>query len=188
MAPDDDRIRAMLRGRRAVRIIPFPGMDEDSDADAHNTVGVRVLLEEHIDEARADANQYVHARAKALRLDPLALLSVDAEILDREITRQLVFRAFVTPETAKEEKPALFFKSPQEMRQLDSVMVETLLHIYLDHQNYVNPLRGLDQAQAEELVDALGKGSEIRGAMILGQYDALSLRRLVRSMAARLAK
>lgn len=178
----DERIRAMLRGRRQIRELPMPGMDEGDEL----MIGVRVLLEEEIDTARAEAIQYVNAVAKRHRLDSREMLSIDGELLDREIERQLVFRAFVNPDKGDEEeqdyKP--FFKAPQAVRQLDSVLQRTLFHIYLDHQNYVSPLRGLDDHEAQELAEALGKGQS--GTAMLGLCDAATLRSLVHTLAVQL--
>jgi hypothetical protein len=175
----DERIRAMLRGRRQVRELPMPGMDEGEAL----TIGVRVLLEEEIDTARAEAIQYVNAVAKRHRLDSREMLSIDGELLDREIERQLVFRAFVDPDKGDEDyKP--FFKAPQAVRQLDSVLQRTLFHIYLDHQNFVSPLRGLDDHEAQELAEALGKGQS--GTAMLGLCDAVTLRSLVHTLASQL--
>jgi hypothetical protein len=175
----DERITAMLLGRRAVRVMPMPGMDEGSDV----VIGVRILTDEEIDAARCESVQYVNAQAKRYRLDSRDMLSVDGELLDREIERQMVFRAFVDPDkTEGDYKP--FFVSPQAVRQVDSVLQRTLFHIYLDHQNYVSPLRALDDEQARELAETLGKGPN--ATVALGLCDAASLRSLVHTLAVQL--
>jgi hypothetical protein len=176
----DDRIRAMLRGRREVRELPMPGTDEDAGI----MIGVRVLTEEEIDASRAEAVQYVNALAKRYRLEGRDMLTVDGELLDREIERQLVHRAFVDTEQIDGQPHQPFFKSPQAVRQLDSVMHRTLFHVYLDHQNYVSPLRGLSDADAEGLADALGKGQN--GTVALALLDAPTLRNLARTLAVQL--
>lgn len=184
----DERIRAMLRGRRDVRVLPMPGFDPDSaDADAP-TIGVRILLEDEIDAARLEALQFLGVVAKRYRLEAREMLSLDAEILDREIERQLVYRAFVDPTSAGPDNASeykAFFPAPQAVRQLDSVMQRTLFHCYLDHQNYVSPLRGFDDVEAEELAEALSKGQHAKATLAL--YDASSLRNLVHILAVRLA-
>lgn len=153
----DERIAAMLRGRRAVRMVPLPGFGEDSELVM---VGIRVLTEEEIDAARAEATQYVRSLATKYRLDVREMLSVDAENLDREVQRQLVYRAFV--DGSGEGEPKLFFNGIGRVRQLDSVMQQTLFTMYLDHQNYVNPLRGMDEDDVAGLVEAL-KNARDRG-------------------------
>lgn len=176
----DERIRAMLRGRREVRVLPMPGAEDDSGL----TIGVRVLTEEEIDAARAEAVQYVNALAKRYKLEGRDMLTVDGELLDREIERQLVYRAFVDPDQGDGKQHPVFFKSPLAVRQLDSVMHRTLFHVYLDHQNYVSPLRGLSDADAEGLADALGKGQN--GKVALALLDAPTLRNLARTLAVQL--
>ena len=175
----DDRVRDMLRGRRAVKVIPMPGTDEDSGI----LVGVRILTEEEVDAARLDAVQYVNSLAKRARVDARDMLSVDAELLDREIQRQLVQRSFLNPEKGEGDyKP--FFPAPQAVRQLDTTLQQTLFHVYLDHQNYVSPLRGMGEAEVRELAEALGKEPTARAR--LGLYDAPTLRTLVHILAAQL--
>jgi hypothetical protein len=125
----------------------------------------------------------VHAVARRYKLDAREMLSMDGEVLDREIQRQLVYRAFLNPDKGEGDyKP--FFAAPQAVRQLDSVMQQTLFHCYLDHQNYISPLRDMDEAEARELAEALGKGQ--KAAATLALYDAPSLRTLVHILAAQL--
>ena len=176
----DERVSAMLRGRRDVRLVPLPGFGDDAEPVM---VGIRILLEREIDEARAEAGQYVEALAKRYRLDARDMLSIDAENLDREVQRQLVFRAFVDTDKQPNGDYRPFFVSPTAVRDLDSVFQQTLFNVYLDHLNYVSPLRGLGEQEVEELVEALGKGQELPG--LLGLYDAPTLRTLVRILAYR---
>ena len=184
------RISAMLRGRRDIRTLELPGIelnDQGKPIDGGDAVevGVRILIEEEIDEARLEAVQYINARAKKLALDPHALLLIDGDLLDREITRQLIFRAFVeTTEDTETKSRKPFFPSPTAVRQLDSVLVVTLFEVYLDQQNFVNPLRAIDDAEVGELVDALGKERGVD--VILSQYDAPSLRSLLHFLASEL--
>lgn len=176
----NEQVRALLLGRRKVQAVTIPG-SEDTELQA----GVRILLEEEIDECRLEATEWIKKKAAAIKLDPAMLLSIDAELLDREIERQIIYRAFVDLEKkpdAHDYDP--FFQAPQAIRQLDSVMVRTLFEIYSNHQQYVNPLKGLEPEEAKELAEALGK---VHGAeAILGQYDAPALRLLVHILAAQL--
>ena len=177
----DDRVSALLLGRRAVRVIPFPGSVSEEGAEPL-LVGVRILLESEIDEARLDAAQYVKNEAGKRKLDAAELLSIDAELLDREVQRAIVFRAYVDADTVSAKEVARFFQSIQAVRQLDSVIFRALFDVYLDHHNYVNPLRELSEPEVRELADALSKGQTERAFLAL--YDAASLRRLVLSLAA----
>lgn len=180
----DDRFRAMMRGRREILAVPFPGMDFD---DSESKVGIRILLDEEVDQAYADAVQHIGVVAKNLRTTPLALLEANAELLDRENRRQLVFRAYLN--VSAEEQPSpdqakRFFPSPTAVRQLDSELVDTLYAMYLNHQNYVNPLRGLTEQEVGDIASQLGKGPG--AAALLGSYDAPTLRTLVHILAGQL--
>lgn len=178
---DDARIRAMLRGRREVRLVPLPGFGV---SDEPVLVGIRILTEEEIDDSRAEAQQYVIGLAKKHKLDAREMLSLDAEVLDREIQRQQVFRAFLEPEKNVDEAHKPFFVAPSGVRQLDSVMQQTLIKLYEDHQNYVDPHSALDEEEVAELVEALGKEQGVPA--VLGLFDAPTLRIFVHSLAARL--
>jgi hypothetical protein len=178
MDVSDERIKAMLRGRREVRMVPLPGFGDGELL----MVGIRVLLEDEIDAARANATQYAKAIAAQYRLDVREMLSIDAEVLDREVQRQLVYRAFLNADGDGEPKP--FFDGIGRVRQLDTVMLQTLFNLYLDHQNYVSPLRGLDEDDVAGLVAALKKTPETEA--LLGLYDARTLRSLSLTLASEL--
>ena len=173
----------MLKGRQDVRVLPFPGIPDTEDDIVE--VGVRVLLDNEVDDARLEATQYLIGKAKAMRIDYGLLLHSDPELLQREIQRQLVYRAFVQPEPEENGEHKSFFPSPQAVRQLDAVIVETLDEIYDDQQEHVNPLTGMSDEAVRERADTLGEG---RGAeAILNSCDAPTLRTLVRILASRLS-
>lgn len=186
MTVRDERIAAMLLGRRAVRPVPVPGF-EAREGEEQPTVGVRILLESEIDEARLDAIQYVETQAKKRNLDSRHLLELDAELLDREVQRAIVQRAFVDVGSGGDikpgQEPAKFFESLARVRMLDSVLLRWFFDVYLDHQNYVSPYRSLSEDAVRELADALSK--EPMSPAILAQFDADSLRRLVLSLVSR---
>lgn len=176
------RVSAMLRGRRDIRVMPLPGIPEDTEDPP--VVGVRILLDNEVDLCRMEATQYLTGKAKRMRIDYDVLMRSDPEMLDREITRQLIYRCIVSTATDESGEHPAFFPSPEAVRQLDTVMIETLFEVYLEQQNFVNPLRGLNDVEVSELADALGK--EPGAAVILSQYDAPSLRSLVHFLAAEL--
>lgn len=182
MKLDDNRIQAMLRGRRSVRLVPFPGFGADEAGSAE--VGVRILTEEEVDEARAEAAQYIGSLAKRYGVDAREFLSLDAETLDREVQRQIVTRAFLQPAADGDGNRKRFFPAAQGVRQLDTVLQDALFHLYLDHQNHVNPMHGLTEEDVAEIVEALGKEPE--PPALLGLYDVRTLRSLVRILAVRL--
>ncbi len=181
MKLDDQRIQAMLRGRRSVRLVPFPGF---GDQEEQLEIGVRILTEEEVDEARAEASQYVAGLAKRYGVDAREMLALDSETLDREVQRQIVTRAFLQPIADAEGVRKRFFPAAQGVRQLDTVLQDTLFHLYLDHQNHVNPMHGITEEDAAEIVEALGKEPE--PPALLGLYDVRSLRSLVRILAVQL--
>lgn len=170
----DKRLQQMLLGRRAITTMPFPGADEVE-------IGIRILTDDETDGARMAASQRVIDAAKKRGLDPTQLLLIEPELLDREMQRQVIWRSTVNVETKDADKPAPFFPDPDDIRGLDTIMVETLFQAYVDHQQYISPLKSLDEKETEELVNALGKGPI--GEVILSQYDAPTLRKLVRSLA-----
>lgn len=175
---DDERIKAILLGRRAVRVMPFPGVEGAE-------FGVRILLDEEIDHARMAAIDYLKNFTKRLQMEIGQILLIEPEFLDREIQRQIIWRSFVDPEHKNEENPPPYFADDEDIRKLDSVLVETLFQCYLEHQNFVNPLTGLSEEEVGGLVEALGKG--LISTAILGQYDAPTLRKLVHTLAVQLA-
>lgn len=159
---DDARIAEILMGRRAVRVYPLPFAREIE-------VGVRLLSEQEIDEARLEAQRYV----KKVNAD----VSVDGDFIERETRRQIVWRAFV--DAADKERP--FFASDALVRGLDAEMVTALFELYYEHQSWVSPLRNLDADGVKELADALGKASNAPALLL--DCDSATLRSLCISMA-----
>lgn len=161
----DERVRAILQGRRNVRVYPLP-FARDVE------VGVRVLADHEFDSARVEAQGY----AKKIRAD----LEIDPDFLEREARRQIIWRAFVDP--ADHTRP--FFPSDKDVRELDSEILRALFELYYEHQAWCSPLRHLSQDQAKELADALGKAPEPRALLV--DFDSDSLRSLCISLASAL--
>lgn len=153
----DERVRAILQGRRNVRAYPLP-FARDVE------VGVRVLAEHEIDSARIEAQNY----AKKVRAD----LDIDPDFLEREARRQIIWRAFVDP--TDHERP--FFASDREVRELDAEIVRALFELYYEHQAWISPLHRMNKEQARELADALGKAPEPRALLV--DFDSDTLRSL----------
>jgi hypothetical protein len=164
----DERIAAMLRGRRQVFRVPFPG-----SADVE--VGFRILTDAELDHCRLEAAR----QAKKLGAD----LDADPELLERLIERQIVWRACVDPDSDA-EKPGAFFPSASDVATLDSVLVRELSNAYMEVQELVSPRVTLDEAGVKELVDALGK--EPGATALLTRFAPPTLIACVRSLAARL--
>jgi len=177
----DERVRALLKGRRAVRVYPLPSAAEDSEL----TIGVRALTGEEIDEARTEAVQYTEALAKRRKIDPRELQWVDGDPHQAEVQRQIVYRACVEPELREGEKEYRpFFPSVAALRQSDDTFVQMLWHLYHGHQRFANPYAGVDEDVAG-IIDALKKTPERKAVLAL--YDAPTLLTLVATLVDQLA-
>lgn len=164
----DERIQEMLKGRRAVKTYPFPGLEDVE-------VGLRALTDNEIDDARMAAQRHVKERKADLDVDPF--------LFDRECQRQVLWRAVVDPESDPDE-PEPFFPSFRDVRQLDGPIVQALWDAYEEHQEYVSPIRTLDPTQLREFIDALGKDKA--PDVLLTGFAHDTLRRCVLSMASKL--
>jgi len=178
MANFDERIQKLAADRRVPSRAVFPFLGEEV------VVAVRLLSDAEIDRCRVDAARWVQDKAKALKMSSHELLTIDANILDRELQRRTIAKAFLDVDTLDQERPDPFFANTDEVARLDALTIDTLTEVYLDHQNELNPLHGLDDEQAEEFFDALGKVFEDpRGPnldRVLATFDAPTLRRLLR--------
>lgn len=173
----DERVQAVLAGRRAIREIPFPG-------DPSITIGIRLLSEAKIDDARLDALEYVEQRAKKADAKLDSLLSHDPDTYSREHERQVLWRALFDYSTRDEKDPAPFFPSMREFREVDGSIVSQLWEHYQDLLDAVDPKLRLTEEQAEELIDALGKGQT--EPVLLAQFGPDTLRDLLRITVRRL--
>lgn len=174
---DDSHISEILKGRRAVRRVPFPG------AQGHE-IGIRLLTDREIDDAKLEAHRYLERRCRESKQEYKTIVELDEDMLKRAVEQELLFRAIVDADSTS-DKPEPFFASPTQLReQCDSVTVRSLLDLYLDHQETVVPEVTLSDEDVEKLVDALGKEHEPQG--ILVHFAPSTLRLFVRSMANRL--
>lgn len=163
----DERIAAIIRGRREVRRIHFAPLNCD--------IGIRALTEAEIDAARLEAAAYFTKAKASIELDP--------EFLDREVRRQLIWRSVLDPDAPGEDKPP-FFPSDADVRKLDAAMVHLLFAAYLETQEEIVPSSTLSEEEVSALVEALGK--EDTGERLLISYGPDTLRRCVRSLASHL--
>lgn len=174
---NNDRISGILMGSRSMRIYPFPGHRDI-------TIAVRLLSDGELDDVRAAAQAVVRDQAKKRGWKPEAMVEIDPDCHQRAIERHIVFRSMFDPETIQNDDPARFFETPEDVAKLDSSTVTMLMHLYLEHQEWVNPLEVLDQEQVDELIDALGKASAPE--VFLAGFAPNTLRRFAISMASRL--
>lgn len=165
---DDEQIQAMIAGRRRTRRVPFPvveGVD----------IGLRLLTEDELDDARTEAVEY----AKRKKFDPL----LDPESITRAIQREILSRACVDPDDPSDD-PRPFFSSSESVRKLDAPMVAYLFSNYAELGEIVSPWRSLDEGARGALLEALGK--EPSAPEMLSTLDRSSLASLCRSMASAL--
>lgn len=182
----------MLDGRRAVRRVPFPGMQEQGGV-APPDIGVRILTADDQALARGDATQYVAHRAKALNVSTAELMLIDPELFDLEVQRCMVQRAFVQIDddaNAKSEAAVLVWPSPTAVRQLPDVLVSALFDIYRAHQDFASPL--VSGGEFDEVFEELKKGDGATATtaaaltqleLMLMLFDAPTLRRFGRTLA-----
>lgn len=173
----DEQVRALLAGRRAIRRVPYPGAPEIE-------IGIRVLSETEIDDARFDANDYLEKRAKKAGTNLDAFLARDPDTYSREHERQIIQRATFNVDTLDEPKPYPFFPSIGELRSIDGATVSQLFAQYLDLLDAIDPKLRLTDEQKEEFITLLGKGPT--EPVLLAQFAPDTLRDLLRIMAARL--
>jgi hypothetical protein len=173
----DERIAAILSGRRRIGKFMFPGSDKIE-------IGVRLLSDEEIDTARFNSQFYLEKRCKSIDMTLANFIQVDPEALDREHMRQILFLAIVDPDS-NPDNPEGFFGKDEEVRRLDSVMIQQLWEIYSDWQEVVNPRYKLTSDEVKELVDTIKK--EQTAKVILAHFDRSTLTNLAHFLGNELA-
>ena len=166
-----DEIRGTIAKRREPAVVSMPG---NPTVD----VGVRLLTEQQIDDAKLAAQRYTKERGADIDLDP--------EFYDREKVRQVLWRACVSaeqPDEGKDRKP--FFPSPRDLHQVDSQVVEGLFEAYVDLQHQRSVFVDPDDAVVERTADLMTR-DESSANTLLSHYDAPALRMLIRSLCKRL--
>lgn len=176
----DHQVAAIIRGARTLRVIDFPGRDGVS-------VAVRLLADSEVDDCRLRAFGALQKAAAAQGWDVAAITDVDPDLVARMQTREIVAKAFYDPDTIEAERPVPFFSSVAELaRECDAPTVERLFQAYLEHQQFVSPLRTMSEEEVKELVAALGKEPAAR--VTLAGLDASTLSRLCISLASALRR
>jgi len=174
----DESVRAMICGTSLYQEVPYPSKPE-------LTIAVRVLSEAELDSCRVQAQGAVRQIARKAGWDPKDVVDVDPDLFERLHQRAIVARAFYDPDTTKSKTPIPFFTGPDQVAEVESVVVDDLMRLYLEHQRWVNPLMGLDEEGVRELVETLGK--EQRPEVYLGLYERDTLVRCVISLASLLS-
>lgn len=173
----DERIRAIIEGKKTPRAYPFPGTTEADEV----SIGIRTLTEHELDGCRSAAQRFVRATAKKRGWKVESYVEVDPAVLDRAVEHEVIWRATLDPETLEDKDPARFFESVDVVRKLDSVTTTMLASLYLEHQEWTNPLLTISQDAVEELVEQLGKVPAPQ--VFLHEFAPNTLRRFVISMA-----
>ncbi|MCA9616257.1 MAG: hypothetical protein R3B99_13540 [Polyangiales bacterium] len=177
----DERTRAAIQGTTRFRVLTFPlASGEDSDL----TIAVRCLSEAEIDGCRVEAQRRIRDVAKLRGWSVQDMTDIDPDLLQRFVERSVVARAFFDPATTHTKDPVPFFASESEVEQLSSVQSTLLLRAYLEHQEWLAPLRTMSEAEAKEFAATLGKAPDPSGLLNLYEHD--SLMRLCISMASAL--
>jgi hypothetical protein len=163
----DAQVSAVLQGRRSIKKINFPPLG--------CVVGIRILTEAECDAAKLEAARY----CGVCKVD----LDIDPEFYDREIRRQIVWRAVFDADSPA-ETPEPFFPSDKDVRSLDTGIVSMLFDAYAEVLEEVVPQRTLDEKGVGALLEALKKGDEPMEVLKFFAPDTLRL--CVRSLASML--
>lgn len=172
----DAQIGAIILGSRAFRVYDFPGHPDVK-------VAVRSLSETEANGVEVAALHELEDAGKARKWSLGAIAEAAPDFHQRFLQVQTIFRALYDPETIEAAEPVRFFKSAKELAELDAGIVTKLWALYLEHQEWVNPLLVLDEAGAEELAAAAKK--DPTGGVIFSGYDRSTLVRLLIALLSR---
>lgn len=170
---NDTAIQGILQGRRVVGRAQFPGSPDVE-------VGIRVLSDRQIDLARFEAQLYLEGQCKKVQLTLAAFVAVDPEALDREQQRQVILHAIVDVDS-DHKAPTPFFDNIEQVRSLDSVLVQQLWETYTDWQDTVNPRLSLTEEEVSNLLAALKEPQSAKRT--LAHFERETLASLVRFLA-----
>lgn len=174
----DERVRAIISQVREFRVVEFPGHPDIK-------LAVRVLGDDEYDGCRIEAQRKLWKIGGERSWDPVKVSELDPYLFERFVEREVVLRAYFDHETTSGENPVPFFASESDLSKVGSVVVQDLMQMYLEHQEWVNPTISLSEEEAEELCDSLGKGQAFGAALVA--IEPSSLRRLLITMAKRLS-
>ena len=140
---DDEQFRDMMRGRRAIKPYRFPG-------SVDMQIGIRVLADGDISLARAEAGRWCRKHEVDQRFDP--------EFFEQERDRWVVLWSTVDFSTVDEAQPKPFFASIEDVRKLDTMVIDDLCKLYNEHVAWVSPVRDMDNEMLASFIEALKKG------------------------------
>lgn len=173
----DQRVAAILAGKRDFGIYPFPGLEGVE-------VAIRVLTDYELDQCRLAAQKWVRDQCKRRGWKTEAAVEVDPQLLDRAIERELLWWACYDSETVSDDEPVRFFEKSLDVGKLDQTQIAALTSAYIERQQWTTPLLQADDEEVDELIEALGKAQVPE--VFLGRYAPSTLSRLLITLASRL--
>lgn len=169
-------IRKLIRERQKPSATTLPGSEM--------ACGVRLLSDVEIDQCKVAAFKYLDGLARERGIDVGRFIDADPEAYDRERTRQILFRAFVAQHGDEDAHRGPLFPSVDVVRDLDAVLVNSMLSVYLDHQEVRATERALDEDAVSKFVNECS--DHAMAELMLAQLDARTLRSLVRALVTRI--
>lgn len=169
-------IRKLIRERQRPSATTLPASDL--------ACGVRLLSDVEIDQCKVAAFKYLDGLARERGIDVGRFIDADPEAYDRERTRQILFRAFVAPQSDEDAPTVSLFPSVDVVRDLDAVLVNSMLAVYVDHQEVRATERALDGDAVSRFVNECS--DQTMADLMLSQLDARTLRSLVRALVERI--
>lgn len=176
----DERVLAVLRGKRAPRTIPFPGAPLESGI----VVAVRLLTEAELDHCRLNAQGKLRTYCESKKWDPTTAVDMDPAMMGRYVEREIVFLAFLDADTAADKEPKRFFPTMHDVEALDAATLTRLREAYDEHQDWTSPLARMSDEDVRGFVDVLGNASSVPAE--LQRFERSTLVRLCISLASRL--
>lgn len=173
----DERVAAIIRGTRALRLIDFPGREGVQ-------VAVRLLSGSEVDDACIAAAGAL--RTQMMGRDLVLFTDVAPKLLDQAQRREMIARAFYDASTADAERPVQFFADATVVgRECDAPTIERLFAAYLEHQRSVAAPTSLSDGEVDDAVGAVALGEALPHDVTALDDD--TLRRLCVAMSSALS-
>lgn len=176
----DERLAAILRGRRAFRVIDFPG----APPEAGVKIAVRVLTEAELDSCRLQSQVKLRSFCETRKWDPTTVVDIDPGLVSRYSEREIVWSAFYDPETIDKEQPDRFFQTVRDVESLDATSLTRLHEAYNEHQEWAAPLHRMTEEEVQGMIEQLGNAQSAPAE--LHRCERSTLVRFVISLASRL--
>lgn len=165
--------RQLVAARRRAIAVNVPGFE---------ALFIRPLSDLEVSRARLAAQKHLEAECREAGLQLRGAVDLDPELLDRERTVQVVFRAYVTPAKDPDDEPDTAFESVGWVRALDTVLVQALFDAYVAALEQRAVTEPVNAEALDSLVTTIRAGGE--GALLF--IAPLDLRRIIVALTARL--